>query len=95
MVKCRDVELGEDCGCYLDRDEGFKGFQILDPPFAEIGEPHATLSERRYIRGSRIRVNAVSGGEGVKVWELGMVRRIGVSGIADLSRAGACVGNSV
>ncbi len=68
MVKCRDVESGKDCGCYLDGDQGFKGFQILDPSFAEIGEPDATLSERRYIRRSRIRVKATSGREGVRVW---------------------------
>jgi hypothetical protein len=40
---------------------------MLDPSFAEIGEPDATLSERRYNRGSRIRVSATSGGEDVRV----------------------------
>lgn len=94
MVKCRDVEIGEDCGCYLDGDQGFEGFQILDPSFAEIGEPDARLFERRYIRRSRIRVNATSGRESVKVWDWRVVRRKGVSGVADLSRAGAGVGNS-
>lgn len=69
-------------------------FQILDPSFAEIGEPDATLSERRYIHRSRIRVNATSGRKGVRVWNLGVARSKGMPGISDLSKAGARIGNS-